>query len=168
LKSVRLHCVKRFPSAGDAECNVSQSAAPAVLVNHLLHWRIRGQRFEQLNKVRTIPDPQQNFPHLVASAHLFPMDLLKTQHLVSSDLAVQIALLYGNGHMIHKKYARDIFQALISQASIGAAHGKSLSFVFRRREQLVCKNHSPKSLTTKATKVHEEKRPQIDFLRGTS
>jgi hypothetical protein len=64
--------------------------------------------------------------------------------------------------MIHKKYARDIFQALISQASIGAAHGKSLSFVFRRREQLVCKNHSPKSLTTKATKVHEEKRPQID------
>src|SRR6516164_9624617 len=41
------------------------------------------------------------------------MDLVKPQHLVSSDLAFKVALLHCDGHVVNKPNPRNIFELFL-------------------------------------------------------
>src|SRR5208283_4668577 len=76
--------------------------------NLLAHGRIRRKRFEQLNQVRPIADPQQHFPHLICSQHIFAMNLRKSHRLVNRHLLFQISLFHRYGYMINKQKFRHV------------------------------------------------------------
>ena len=85
-----------------AESHMRQSAASAVLVDQLLHRRIRRERLQQLNQVRSIANLQQRLAHLILSVHLFAMNLPESQSLVGLHLALKLALLHRDRHVIHE------------------------------------------------------------------
>src|ERR1700728_3674381 len=110
LKSARLHGVERYLRALHSKGNVRQTAAAAVALDQLLYRRVRRQRFEQLNKIRAIPDLQQGFAHLIASAYLLAVYFPKAHHLVAFDLAIQLSLLDCDSYVVDKFNSRNIFQ----------------------------------------------------------
>src|ERR1039458_5442271 len=82
LKSACLHGFECLLRALNAESHVGQPAAATISLDKFLHWRIRGQRFKQLNQIWTFANLQQHFAHLVASQHLLAMNLVEAQHFV--------------------------------------------------------------------------------------
>ena len=86
---------------------MGQAAASAILIDRLLHGRIRIEGLEQLNQVGAVANLKQGFAHLVGSQHFFAMNLAKSEHLVRLYLAVQFALPHGDGHVIDEQNSRN-------------------------------------------------------------
>ena len=95
--------IECLPNIGDAQGDVRQSTAPAVLFDLLGYRRLGAQRLQQLDQVRTIADLQQHFAHLVGAQHIFAMHLLESERLVGLDMRLQLTRPHGDGHVIEKQ-----------------------------------------------------------------
>ena len=85
-----------FAGQGD----VGQTAAATVLLELLRDRRGRRQGRQQLNEIRTVPNPQQYLSHLVTAQNVLSMDLRKPHSAIGGNMGVQFSGVHGYGDVI--------------------------------------------------------------------
>ena len=100
METVVLHVIVRSVNIGDAECEMREASAAAILFKLAGDGRIRAEGLKQLNGVRPGAYLEQNFPDLIAAEDVFAMDLLKAQALVRADVRLQLTRSYRHSDMV--------------------------------------------------------------------
>jgi hypothetical protein len=68
---------------------VGESTAATILLDQLLDWGFRGERFEQLDEIRAVSDLKQYFSDLVRAFHFLAMEFAKAEQLVRLNLGIE-------------------------------------------------------------------------------
>jgi glucoamylase len=98
-----LQVVKSFVNIGHAQGDVRESAAAAIFFDLPGYRRIGGEGLEQLNRVGAVANAEEHFANQVLAVNVLAVNFGETHHFVGRDLIFQVALFYGDGHVIAKE-----------------------------------------------------------------